>query len=280
MSLIDFILNVAGVLLWFNWRALPFDPLVRTTPATLTGTLRRAAPSRFRRWHLPVTILGLIFLRAVFYRQIGPAVDWTANLNLAVVTISFRSDYFGRMLLFSTLSFGVALTVFFLWMIFLSLLRRPVAESDSLQRLLRTQLGMVEGWPRGVKACLPLLLGGALWWLASWLLTRWAIVPPPVSGAHRLEQALVIGAGSYLAWKFLIIGALVLHIINSYVFLGKHAFWHYLSQIAGAMLRPLRNLPLRVGKVDFAPVLGMVLIFFVARFWEIGLIRLYLRLPW
>ena len=279
MSLIDFILNIAGVLLWFNWRALPFDPLSKATPATLTGTLRRAAPSRFRRWHLPVVLLGLIFLRAVCYRQIGPAVNWTASLDLAVVTVSFRSDYFERMLLFSTLSFGVALAVFFLWLIFLSLLKPPGAEPDSLQRLVRTQLGRVDGWPRQLKAGLPLLAGGLLWWLASWPLTRWAIVPAPVSAAHRLEQALVIGASSYLVWKFLIVGVLGLHILNSYVFLGRHPFWHHLNGAARALLSPLRRLPLRVGKLDFAPVLGIVLVCLGARLLEIALTRLYQRLP-
>jgi uncharacterized protein YggT (Ycf19 family) len=278
MSLIDFILNVAGVLMWFNWRALPFDPLSKTTPATLTGTLRRAAPSRFRRWHLPVTILGLIFLRAVFYRQIGPAVEWTARLNLEVVTISFRSDYFERMLIFSILSFTVALMVFFLWLLFLSLLQRPAVEADTLQRLLRTQLGWVDTWPRGLKLFVPLLAGGFLWWLASWPLNHWAIMPR-VSALHRLEQALVIGTASYLTWKFLIVAILGLHLINSYVYLGRHPFWHYLNTVARTLLGPLRRLPLRLGKVDFAPVLGIALVFFGARLLEIGLTRLYPRLP-
>ena len=39
MGLIDFILNLAGVLLWLGWRSIRFDPLGRSTPATLVGTL-------------------------------------------------------------------------------------------------------------------------------------------------------------------------------------------------------------------------------------------------
>ena len=47
MGIIDFILNLAGLLLWLNWRALRFDPLGKRTPATLIGTLRRAEPRAF-----------------------------------------------------------------------------------------------------------------------------------------------------------------------------------------------------------------------------------------
>jgi hypothetical protein len=44
MALIDFILNVAALLLWLSWRAIRLDPFIRATPATLAGTLRRAEP--------------------------------------------------------------------------------------------------------------------------------------------------------------------------------------------------------------------------------------------
>ena len=54
MGLLDFILNLVGLLLWFNWRAARFDPLSKFTPATLAGTLRRAEKTSFRRWHLPL----------------------------------------------------------------------------------------------------------------------------------------------------------------------------------------------------------------------------------
>ena len=74
MGIIDFILNLAGLLLWLNWRSLRFDPLGKRTPATLIGTLRRAEPRRLRRWHLPAALGGLLLLRAVFYWQIGSGV--------------------------------------------------------------------------------------------------------------------------------------------------------------------------------------------------------------
>ena len=109
MGLIDFILNLAGILLWLNWLSLRLDPLMRTTPVTLAGTLRRAEPHRLKRWHFLAALGALLLLRALLYWQIGSAADWTPNLPLGDldIVIPFRSDNGWRMLLFSGLSFAV-----------------------------------------------------------------------------------------------------------------------------------------------------------------------------
>ena len=159
MGIVDFILNLAALLLWFNWRAVGFDPLNRRTPATLMGTLRPAAPQKFRRWHLPVVIAGLLFLRALFYWQLGSAANWTAKLDLGVIMISFRSDWFWRTVLFSYFSFGLTLLVFYLWLLLLSILSGP----EPIQRLVRMQLGRVDAWPRKVKWILPVVVIMVLW---------------------------------------------------------------------------------------------------------------------
>src|SRR3974377_2357714 len=141
IDVIDFILNLAGLLLWPNWRAVRFDHLHQTSPATLVGTLKRSEPRRVRRGVLLAALTSLLLLRALFYWQIGSAVDWTANLKLITVAIPFRSDFPRRMMLFSILSFGVGLAVFFLWLLILSLFDRPGAESNPLHTLMRLQLG-------------------------------------------------------------------------------------------------------------------------------------------
>jgi hypothetical protein len=276
MGVIDFILNLAGLLLWLNWRSLRFDPLGKRTPATLIGTLRRAEPRRLRRWHLPVVLGGLLFLRAVLYWQIGSGVGWAAGkLNLGVIELSFRSDYFGLILLFSFFSFGLILGVFYLWLLLFSILTGP----EPFHRLVRLQLGPVDGLPGWVKFILPPLLVAPLWWLASWLLAWLAIVPKPVSTLHHLEESVVIGLGSYLAWKFAAGALLILYVLNSYIYFGKHLFWNYITGEAQTLLRPLRVVPLRAGKVDFAPVVGIVLVFLLGELAERGLAALYLRLP-
>ena len=279
MGLIDFILNLAGLLLWLNWRSVRFDPLGKRTPATLIGTLRRAEPQRLRRWHLLVALAGLLLLRAGIYWQIGSATKpvWAGTLNLGVVVPAFASNSFVRMTLFSCLSFGLMLGVFYLCLLLLSILAGP--DPPPFHRLVRMPLGGIDGWPRWMKFLLPLIVTAVFWWLASWLLASLQVIPQPVSPAHRLEESLIIALGSYLVWKYLIGALLTLHLLNSYIYFGKHPFWAYVNAEAQTLLSPLRPLPLRVGRVDFAPIVAIALVFLAAELAGRGLVLLYGKLP-
>ena len=265
MGYVDFILNLAGLLLWLNWRSLRFDPLAKRRPATLMGTLRPAAPQHLRSWHLLVLIIGALLLRALVYRWIAPF--WVGQLNLGVTVLSFRSDWFAGILLFSLLSFGLTLGIFYLFLLPLSLLNGP----EPVHGLVKIPLGRVDGWPRAVKFILPFLITAVVWWTLSWLLEEMKICPPAVSPAHRIEQAAVIGLGSYLMWKFPLGALLTLHLLNSYVYFGNHPFWNYANVTAQKLLRPLKGIPLRIGRMDFAPVIGIILIFLLVRLAENGL---------
>jgi uncharacterized protein YggT (Ycf19 family) len=275
MGLIDFILNLAGLLLWLNWRSVRFDPLGRRRPATLIGTLRRAEPQRLRRWHSLAALGGLLLLRAGIYWQIGSAANWAGELDLGITELSFSSNLSGPML--SIFSFGLMLGVFYLWLLLLSILAGP--EPLPFHRLVRMPLGGIDRWARWSKFLLPLIVMSVFWWLASWLLAWLQVIPPPVSPAHRIEESLVIGLGSYLTWKYLAGALLVLHLLNSYIYFGKHPFWSYVNAEAQTLLSPLRAVPLRAGKVDFAPVVGMVLVFLAAELAGRGLVLLYGKLP-
>jgi uncharacterized protein YggT (Ycf19 family) len=279
MGYVDFILNLAGLLLWAKWRSLPFDPIHKRTPATLVGTLRRAAPSHFRRWYLLAAIGGLLVLRALFYWQIGAAAHWTGRLDLGVITLSVRSDLFGRMLLYSVFSFGLSLAFFYWWLLLLSLLAGRKARDEPVHRLVRMQLGGIDGWPRWAKVILPFATSALGWWLASWLLARLAIIPGPVSAGHRLEESAVIGLDSYLVWKFVAAALLALHLLNTYVYFGKHPLWNYVNATAQNLTAPLRKIPLQAGRVDFAPVVGIAIIFLAAELAERALVWLYAWLP-
>jgi hypothetical protein len=139
VSFIDFILNLAGLLLWLNWRSMNFDPLFKRTPATLMGTLRPAAPKKLQRWHFLVFITALLFVRAVVYWWIGPRF-WTAKLDLNAVIVSFhsRTGWFSgcrSMCAFSFFSF--ALGIFYLCLLPLSLLEGP----EQIHRLVKIPLG-------------------------------------------------------------------------------------------------------------------------------------------
>jgi len=279
VSIIDFILNLAGLLLWLNWRSFGADPLSKTTPATLAGTLRRAEPQRLKGWHLLAGLGVLLLLRAILYWQIGPAVNWTPSLRLVAIAISFRSDFFSRAILFSVLSFGATLIIFYLWLLLLSVVNGRSEEADPLQKLVRLHLGWVDHWPWPLKLFLPLLFVTLLWYAFNPLLIRWEIIPAVKSALHRLEQAVAIGLGVYLAWKYLITGVLILYLLSSYVYLGNHVFWNFLAVTGRNMLRPLRVLPLQIGRIDLAPLFAIALVLVASRFAERGLTDLYRRLP-
>lgn len=260
MSLIDFILNLAALLLWVNWRAAPLDPLSQAKPATLAGTLRCAGPPLLKRWHFPVALVGLLFFRAVLYRQLGPALDWTGQLDLVATNLSFQSDFFNRMLLYSALSFGWMMIVFYFWLLLISLLG-PGGGDFFLPRLARVHLRRVDGWPMAVRILSPLLVGAGLWWLLSWPLAARGFLPRPISEVNRLAQSALVGLGALLT----------LHLVNNHVYFGRHPIWKYVNATAGRLLSPLAAIPLRAGKVEFAPVVAVVLVFLLAHVVDSGL---------
>ena len=275
MGLLDFILNLVGLLLWFNWRAARF------TPATLAGTLRRAEKTPLKSWHLPFGIVGLLVVRALFYnfiyKEFGSALNWAGRVDIGVISVPFcgANSSLMTMLLYSFYSFGVMLGVFLLWVLLLSVLKSGAMETDSLRQLLRLHLGTIEKWSRVTKLLLPLLIIVPIWWLGSWPLTYWNILPPVSGMMHRFEQALLVGVGGYLAWKYLIVGALALYFVSSYVYFGKQPLWQHLDVIARLLLAPLRSLPLRFGKMDFAPLVGAGIILLASQVIEQGI-----ELPW
>lgn len=225
-------------------------------------------------------ILMLAFVlvfRAFIYSQIGPSVDWMPNLRLGAITIPFRSDVFQRMLLFSLLSFGVTLGIFYLWCLLLSLVNGRATENDSMQRLVDLHLGTVGRWPWPMRLIVPLFVMSLLWLGAAWLLSRWSIIPGGVSNLHRLGQGVVLGLGAYLTWRFVIAAFLILFVLSSYIYFGNQPFWNYVALTGRNLVRPFDSIPLRIGKIDFAPVLTMALVFLASHYAQLGLTLLYRR---
>src|ERR1051326_6755323 len=147
---IDFILNVAGLLLWLNWRSVRLDPFNRGVPATLAGTVRRAEPMRPKSWHFLPAPRILLFVRALLYKGIGPAVSWTPKMDLVIVNLAFtliRGHSFLSVLTFSVLSFVEILVVFYLWLLIIAIANRRETSPDPLQKLLTVQLGRVARSP-------------------------------------------------------------------------------------------------------------------------------------
>jgi uncharacterized protein YggT (Ycf19 family) len=274
-SLIDFILNLAALLLWLSWRSRYFDPLNRTTPATLVGTLRRAEPRRWQGWQLLAGVLGVLLLRAWIYWAIGSPADWTPKLDLGLVVLAFRSDRFLMVLLFSILSFLRTLIVFYFWLLVLVVINRNPPEPDPIQKLIRMHLGRAAHWPWPLQVIIPVLFAAALWLAFYPVLAHLGIVNRPRSLLHLLEQGLLIGGALFFNLKFLLPPFLVLHLIASYVYLGSSPVWDFVSNTARNILTPLRGLPLHIAKLDLAPLAGLALVLLLLH-WLPSLILLVL----
>jgi len=277
VPLLDFILNLAALLLWLNWRSIKFDPLTQSSPATLTGLIRRAEPDRVKPWHFLIALALLLFVRAWVYWQIGPVADWTPSLRLGAVAPPFRSDLFSRALIYSIFSFGSILAVFYLWLLLLSVVNGGGADAGPLQKLVRLHLGWLDRWWWPFKLILPFIAAAAFWMAINPFLAQAKIIPPCTSMLHRLEQAAIIGLSVYLSWQYLIYVILLLYILSSYIYLGNHPFWTFVTATGRNLVSPLRFL--RIGKFDFAPLVTIALVFFVAHFGQRELTLLYTRLP-
>lgn len=278
MGWIDFILNLAGLLLWFNWRSMGFAQSTPSAQNPLLRTLKRPEAVRSQRWLYFLGLMALMFFRPVVYGHLGSALSWTPHLQLNVLTLPFRSDLRDRMVCFSFLSFGLALFVLYAWLLLLSVLNRAETEADPLQKLVSLHLGRLDRWPTVIKLLLPTVVGGLLWVVLAPLLAKIGILPPSGSAARTWQQALVIGLAAPLAWKWLLIGLLLLHLLNSYVYLGESPLWRFVSLSARHVLKPLHSIPSRLGKVDLAPAFAMALILLAAEVGSRVLTELYAKL--
>jgi uncharacterized protein YggT (Ycf19 family) len=259
MPVIDFTLNLAALGIWLNWRALHFDPLLKSAPATLVGTLRRAEPRRIRSWQLLAGLGLLLALRALFYWEIGSSADWTPKLNLGLVVLAFPCDHLPSVAWFSALSFLRILFVLYFWLLAVVFINRPTAEPDPILKLLRLHLGRVARGPWLVQLLLPFVLITGVWFGLHPLLARLQVVNPSKT-SPLLEQGLLLGLAPFVTLKYLLVAFLVLHMVSSYVYLGNHPFWDFIAGTARHLLAPLTWLPLRFAKVDFTPLAGIVLL--------------------
>ncbi len=277
MTLIDLILNVAGLLIWLNWRAIPFAAAPRP-PVTLASTIRPADRPTPRIYYL-LGLLALLLVRAIVYWQLGTQVDWMPRIPLGPVTVWFRSDVLGRMFLFSLFSFAATLGFFYLCLILLSWAHPQSTDADPAQRLVRAHLGWLDRWPTAMKLLLPVVLTTLIWCAVHPLLLNLRIVPVDMNPRwFVVAQGAVIGLAAYLALKFFLVAVFALHLVNSYVYLGEFQLWKFINNIAQSLLRPIKWIPLQAGKIDFAPAFAIAVVLLSAQLSQQALTHLYQRL--
>jgi uncharacterized protein YggT (Ycf19 family) len=279
MSLINFILNLVALLLWLSWRAGGMTAATRPSVLSLASALKKADPRGPNRWLYLVALALLLVLRSVFYWQVGAPMRWTPTIQLGVIAPHFRSDFLERMLLFSALSFVVVLAVFYFSLILLSISNRSVSDSDPIQKVVRLQLGWLGRWSVSAQLLLPFLLVVALWLALHRLFAGLGLISVSVSFMELAQQAAIIGLGAFLAWKYFIVALLAAHVLNSYVYLGNSPIWNFVNVTAHNLLRPIRWLPLGIGKADLRPLVAILLVLVIAHYGGGWLTRLYQHPP-
>ncbi len=275
MSWFDSILNLAALLLWLKWIDKGHD--LPRRGISLIATLKKPAAPLSRGWFL-LALLALLVIRSLLYWRLGSALRWTPKIWFGVIALPFRSDYFGRAALFSFFSFATALGLFYFCLIFFSVLGGQKREADPWQNLVRAQLGKIDALPALLKLFLPWLTFVLLWCLLNKPLVALGILPAPKAFTRVVEQGAIIGLGIYLVWKYLIVALLLLHLLNSYIYFGPGSFWKFIDQMARSILRLFSGIPLRFGKIDFAPVVAMVAVILVSEFAARGVLWIYQQL--
>lgn len=277
MDVADYCLNLAALLLWLSWRSARF---VRPAPAiSIQSVLKPIVTSKPRRWVSMVWLLGLLVGRGVLYWRVGSNVHWVPTLNIGCVSLQFNSVSPPRMLVFSFASFGVVLFVFYVWLLLLDFINRRVPDSDNWQRIVRLHLGWLRHLPGPFKLFAPVVVLASLWVVVNPWLVNAGMAVRPSSAMHMVQQAAVVGLGAILAWKYLIVLVLFLGVLNTYLYLGTHSFWRFVSMTNSNVLSPFRVLPLRFGRVDISGLVAMVLAWLIWTTAERYLSILFRRLP-
>lgn len=275
MPVLDFILNCAALLLWLNGRSRRLANLPRVPGIALIATLKSAQRRPEDRWPSHLALVVLLFARAILYWQVGTSARWMPTIPLGPITLHFRNDMFMPMLLFSLLGFLLFLAVFYFSLMILAAVNRGARENNAWLALIRAHLGPLARWPAPLLLLTPFVVTFLLWLALGPLFGLLELSAPASSFAHLAQQALVIGISAWLPWPSIIAGVFALHFLTSYVYLGSAPFWNFINATARQFLRPLVWLPLRLGKLDFAPLLGLALMALIIIYAPRELTRLY-----
>lgn len=250
------ILNLAGLLLWITWRAgtMP-HPKPRNS---FTGPAPQRGPIFKHSWIYLAALVALLGLRAIFYHQFGPGLDWIPSLNLINESPHFFSELFPRILAYSVLSFVRWLVAGYFCLALLATIRPQTEASITWKEFLKSQFGWLGGLPSFVYWLMAIGLAvgvhiGETEWMKS--------VGVLGETSYRLQHILALITLDLRATVYLVMILLALHLLNSYVYFGEQSFWKNVNKCGNQLLRPLRILPLEFGKIDLAPFIAFALAF-------------------
>jgi hypothetical protein len=272
MLLLNLLLNLAGLLLWFGFRIVGLDRQTKLRPLSLASTLKRAETKPARPWSLLATLLALLVGRSLLYWQLSDSTVWSPEIDFGLLTLPFRIDTWPRALLYSGASFLHALVVAHIAILLPILLNRRSPKIDPFQLLLNAQWGWLSRWPAFVLLPLIPLLAGAFWLGLERPLVWLEITSNAPAKIHPLQQAVTFGLNVFLIWSYAACLLLLAHWINTYVYVGNLGLWNCLAAAGHRLVHWLR---IRLGKLDLAPPLGIAVVLLLSHYARVGLVFLF-----
>jgi len=257
MELLNFILNLAALFLWLNWREAR-----RMRKRSRYAQLLTRVTNTFSPWnwqHSSLLFLGLILsLRALLYLQLAQIIDWIPVLNAGPVSLPFRADYYFRLAIYSFLDFFWFFLSAYSIFLLLSALNEKKADTNPILKFIRSELGFLERWPASLKITVPFLIAFLFWFALSALLTELGIVPNLQSHSLRAQFSLILALSLLFAWRLFLLALFALDFVQNHVYLGRSPLWEFIHHTSRTLLQPVRVLPTKVQGIDFAPLLGIV----------------------
>jgi len=280
MHWVDFILDLVALLLWLLTLRAGVRMAIRSGgPGPRLAWWQRLWLARRYQLMILAALAALLAGRGWLYWHLGASLGWVPYVDLGAVALVFNVRALPSMLLYSVFSFGVAASIYYLWLIFLSLVNRKVPDTESLQSAVRRQLGWFERLPLLVRLLLPFAAAFVVWYLGHGFLTDAGLMPQAVSELQVVQRGLILAAGIVLAWKYLILGLLALHWVGTYLYVGSYAVLGFAHATARALLWPISFLPLTFGRLDFAPPVAAAIYWGVMVVLEKVLFQLFQRAP-
>lgn len=270
MVLFDWLLNMAALLLWLSATRFGASPVQRR-PLTLAGNLKPASRAESRTWPVVAALLGLLVVRAVVYWNLGRSLNWVATWSPGSVTVAFRSDFLGRMFLYSFWSFAWTLFHWYAALVFLAGIHGEPREGEPVARMIRDHLRAAGQMPRALLLLWPGVGLMLLWPLLHALFSLAGVLPPIPLGRRLLSQSLAVGLGGWMTLRWPLTVVLVFGMFLNIVYVGSHPLWTYLESLLSRMLRPLRWLPLRIARIDFLPMIALIALWWVVWWWTLGI---------
>ena len=143
-------------------------------------------------------------------------------------------------------------------------INRRNAEPDPLHKMLRLHLGPVARWPWLVQVLLPLVSITGLWIALHPLLAHLEITGRVRSNVHLAEQGLLIGVAVFFTPAVFCSRCSSCCTCSPVTCIwGEVPCGISSARLPATCWRRLRWLPLRIARLDFAPLAGVVLILFL-----------------